>query len=1195
MTDWESLTSIQQIEKYIRYDRPITFDMYKKAFTINTDITANRSMLKYEFFIVELFKQTDIYHDNINNCGSNLKLKVKLKDAYNYIIYFLKNTLKINIDFYINDTDFKNNINSTDLNNIELQYEYVWSKIIMLFNFSYYIKQIEQKTNPLEQLLNFLFRKATNKITDKIKKIFSNININITDTIDVYILNDYINDINTNLSIENDIKQIFIKKYLEFDYTIHPEYDANLSNLKKIFADFEKQTQTNLKNSNFIYLDTEKLHDDNNIIYNFDITSDFSSIEEIEIIKLIIVEIFKDTKYYTDNNITVNTIENIKLHIHSILKKKLEKEKINYNANNDVINKIDKVIKKINDIFNSSFSLSTRDNIITFLKNIIVYFVLNEKYANMFNINNTNNNITVANTYLKEKLKINDIKNYLNNTIKLTNDYISNTIIIDVMNKITPINISANVKELSDNLNNLINFLKEKANENNITISFDKPITEILSILYNRKKLYEKYTNLLNNLNKLNDKFLNITTKTLIQQPAAPAPAAASAASAASAAATATPTTGGALQAASAASAAAPAAATAAAETVKVKYNVNPISSVNKNIQEKFKVFYELLGHEIVFKYKYNDDYLKNEDKDFKKLIRDIYEDNKLIEDTSDLYLFLIHDQFYLTRIFKLLIENSNLKELLNNAYDLLDIRINDEEKNNNNKYKESISYIKKRGSDDLIKILKRFEGIKQRIESGQPITRREKERFKGIIDELESEKLKITDKETIANIDEVIKYINTKKLTEKVNDIDESLIIEGYKKIIDFSSIASMFKIVVMFLILLCVFLYLFVLFISVFNVFNLIVRIIFDIIQIFYNKNISNNETLLYNIKSILNCSKDDYSDDILNVLNEQSMSLSVFNTTIYIIYILVFYALIYLLFRFYALMKIGHKFIGHPKDIDPEFELLIILGAILGFSIIHYIYYKIIYKELSYKIYTELNNNENEIDEFISNIFKNGTIKDNKQEFDNFFDILKEPSRRNELDIIISDKVLKLNNDWRTTSDLLQYLLIYDIYLYFEDNIILNNDIIELINIFLIIKIYGESKLDKNQKEKLKNNTFISFLDANERKLIKKYHEQLPFYETIPDDKLNYFIEINKELGKTIGNINKKIIEYKGSFYPFLFACIYIITICIFNFICVYVIMGLIANAKNSLPEIIINIANKYLKYCDYILSFIVYKER
>ena len=165
-----------------------------------------------------------------------------------------------------------------------------------------------------------------------------------------------------------------------------------------------------------------------------------------------------------------------------------------------------------------------------------------------------------------------------------------------------------------------------------------------------------------------------------------------------------------------------------------------------------------------MFKYKYNDDdYLKNEDKDFKKLIRDIYEDNKLIEDTSDLYLFLINDQFYLTQIFKLLIENSNLKKLLNKAYDLLDIRINDEEKNNNNKYKDNISYIKKRGSDDLIKILQRFEGIKQRIDSGQPITRREKERFIGIIDELESEKLKITDNDTITNIDEVINYINTK------------------------------------------------------------------------------------------------------------------------------------------------------------------------------------------------------------------------------------------------------------------------------------------------------------------------------------------------------------------------------------------------------------------------------------------------
>jgi hypothetical protein len=1088
---------------------------------INTDLLYQydyqRSMLTYEYAIVVKFKNTKIYQNNVNDCKKNLDSKNKLEYAYNYIISFLAN---INIlDINNIDNYFRNIPNN--LNEHEKKYEYVYN---ILNNYLYISDSISNfDFNLLTQNINLLTQGI-----DSLKENYINNTIIIT----------YLDNIKGIL--DTNQYGLFFKRYLELNYKTRPNYNTNLDNLKNIFDDFIQQTEINVKNSNFVYLDTEKLDTISN--YNFDNISDFSTIEEIEIIKLIIVEIFKDTKYYTANNITVNTIENIKLHIHSILKKKLETEKINYNTDNVVINKIDNVIKNFNDIFNSSFSLSTRDNIITFLKNIIVYF----KYVDDKNLNiNSTNQIYVSVNYLKQKLKITDIIDYCSNISKLTNNYISSTILHDVISKITLINNSADVRDLSNNLNNLINFLKNKANENNITISFDKPIIEILSILYNYKKLYEKYTNLLNNLNKLNDKFLNITTKTLIQQPA-------SAASASS----------------------------LAPETEAV--------DINKNIKKNFEVFYELLGYKIVFNYKYDEDYLKNQDKDFKKLIRDIYEDNKLIEDTSDLYLFLIIDQFYLTQIFKLLIENSNLKELLNKAYDLLDIRINDEENKINKEYKDSISNIKKKGNEELKKILQRFEGIKQRIESGQPITRREKERFKRIIDELESEKNKNDNKEIRNYIDEVINYINTKNLTEKVNDIDESLIIEGYKKIIDFSSIASMFKIVVMFLILLCVFLYLFVLFISVFNVFNLIVKIIFDIIQIFYNKNISNNETLLYNIKSILNCSRDDYSQDILNVLNEQSMSLSVFNTTIYIIYILVFYALIYLLFRFYALMKIGHKFIGHPKDIDPDFELLIILGAILGFSIIHYIYYKIIFKELSYNNYNELHKNESEIDELISKKF-NSEIKDNQAEFDNFFDILKEPSRRNEIDIIISDKVLKLNNDWVTTSDLLQYLLIYNIYLYFEDNIILNTNIIKDINTYLTSKIYN------NQKEKLKNNTFISFLDANERKLIKKYHEQLPFYETIPDDKLNYFIEINKELGKTIGNINKKIIGYNGSFYPFLFACIYIITICIFNFICVYVIMGLIANAKNSLPEIIINIANKYLKYCDYILSFIVYKER
>ena len=1096
-----------------------------------------RSMLTYEYYIVEKFKNTKIYQENVNDCKNNLDSKKKLKDAYNYIISFLK---EIDIlDFNNIDNYFKTI--SNNCNEHEKKYEYVYSIL------NRYLNSID--VPPPISDFNIDFSLLTQNIDTLHTQYINNTPI--------YTYLDNIKYI-----LYNNIYGLFFKTYLEFNYKKHPIYDTNLSNLPDIYNTFILDITVKFDKSVFLYLNTSLI--DNNPINNYTLNLNFSLIEEIEIIKSIIVEIFKDTKYYNITKFKLEKIDNIKSYILDTLGKKIRDEKENYSVDTNVKNKIENIYKNINNLFN--LNLNSKDNIILFLKNIIITFNFDNNSITI----NRDNTITINLGYLINKLKIDgDIVTKLGNKVNLSNKYISTSTITDVYNIILKINNSKNNTELITNLNDLTTTLKQDAKNKNISISFDNIIENIIYIIYSSEKLYKKYIKLLDNLKKLNDKFLNIETK---EAAAATAPAAAAAAPAPAPAPAAT----------------APAAALRAETDEK--------AAINEYIKRNFKVFYDLLNYKIEFKYKYNDDdYLKNEDKDFKKLIRDIYEDNKLIEDTSDLYIYLINDQFYLTQIFKLLIENSNLKVLLNKAYDLLDIRINDEEKNNNNKYKDNISYIKKKGSEELKKILQRFEGIKQRIESGQPITRREKERFKGIIEELESEKLKIDDQEIKKSIDEVINYINTKNLTEKVNDIDKSLIIEGYKKIIDFSSIASMFKIVVMFLILLCVFLYLFVLFISVFNVFNLIVRIIFDIIQIFYNKNISNNETLLYNIKSILNCSRDDYSHDILNVLNEQSMSLSVFNTTIYIIYILVFYALIYLLFRFYALMKIGHKFIGHPKDIDPEFELLIILGAILGFSIIHYIYYKIVFKEFSYNNYNELHKNESEIDKLISDILKNSTIKDNTQEFDNFFDILKEPSRRNEIDIIISDKVLKLNNDWRTTSDLLQYLLIYDIYLYFEDNIILNIDIIELINIFLTSKINDISKLDNNQKEKLKNTTFISFLDANERKLIKKYHEQLPFYETIPDDKLNYFIEINKELGKTIGNINKKIIGYNGSFYPFLFACIYIITICIFNFICVYVIMGLIANAKNSLPEIIINIANKYLKYCDYILSFIVYKER
>jgi hypothetical protein len=117
------------------------------------------------------------------------------------------------------------------------------------------------------------------------------------------------------------------------------------------------------------------------------------------------------------------------------------------------------------------------------------------------------------------------------------------------------------------------------------------------------------------------------------------------------------------------------------------------------------------------------------------------------------------------------------------------------------------------------------------------------------------------------------------------------------------------------------------------------------------------------------------------------------------------------------------------------------------------------------------------------------------------------------------------------------------------------------------------------------------FISLLDSNERRLIKPYHEELPFFSQIPSEKMEYFKIINEQIGDVIGVINKSIIKYSGTFYPFLFTCIYILIICIYNFISMYVIFKFISDNKDEeiFPKFIYTMADKFLEVYDKIYSF------
>jgi hypothetical protein len=71
------------------------------------------------------------------------------------------------------------------------------------------------------------------------------------------------------------------------------------------------------------------------------------------------------------------------------------------------------------------------------------------------------------------------------------------------------------------------------------------------------------------------------------------------------------------------------------------------------------------------------------------------------------------------------------------------------------------------------------------------------------------------------------------------------------------------------------------------------------------------------------------------------------------------------------------------------------------------------------------------------------------------------------------------------------------------------------------------------------------------------------------------------MNEKISQDIGAINKNIIKYTGTFYPFLFACIYIIGIFFFNVLCTYILMDYILSTERDelFMPFIYTIAKKY----------------
>ena len=463
----------------------------------------------------------------------------------------------------------------------------------------------------------------------------------------------------------------------------------------------------------------------------------------------------------------------------------------------------------------------------------------------------------------------------------------------------------------------------------------------------------------------------------------------------------------------------------------------------------------------------------------------------------------------------------------------------------------------------------KEFNSIVDKLLNNENITRKDMLFFDSIEDIIQNTTTKHTEDKK-----KLLEYIKEtkEKLTKKNIGFKEENIIDTTKTILNFIKVADIFKLILVGLTVICIIIYIMVLLISTYNFIFLLYKIIASIIYLYVNTVLTHNDSLSYTAKNIIRCTKNDYKYDIFNILNEQLTALSVFNTNLYIIYIILGYIILYLLYFIYS--SIFSKFYilnGNIRDIDPKFTLITLIVVIFSCSFIHLLIYKFLFKTVCFNSYKTSATDEKTVDDTIINYLSKFRSFNDTVENDKFYSLLTDSTKKDEIDIKFQNMVLELKDD-NTINNLGKYLLIYNINTYFQEYLYINDKTKELIKDYFDKVIKGDTPI----------NTFISFLDLNERRLIKASHEELPFYNQIPSDKIEYFKIINGDINDVLTSVNKSIIKYSGTFYPFLFTCIYIFIICIYNIITTYIILRYIVDNRDEqiFPQFIYTMSDKII---------------
>jgi len=517
-----------------------------------------------------------------------------------------------------------------------------------------------------------------------------------------------------------------------------------------------------------------------------------------------------------------------------------------------------------------------------------------------------------------------------------------------------------------------------------------------------------------------------------------------------------------------------------------------------------------------------------------------------------------------------------------------------DYEKETDEKKKEKIQKIQERFNAMIIKYLSQetevngefeeasqlFESlktIKQKLEKGEKLQKDEFDKLNNqdkLIKKLQDNKIYKDNNEyleTIKSIRGLYDSIkNEGKSKEKLEEIQtakqegkemDDFVIDPNK--IYFADYVQVFKLSLKLLVYVAIFMIFFILLLSVVAFFKLLYDLIMNIIYLFVNGSTSTRGlTLDYLSKSITRCTKTNYDFDRFYILTEQKQNLTLFNIGIYMIYLLIIYIFLYFILLLYA--KVVDKvYIANPSEIDKNSLFLTILIVIIGYSIIHLFIFKKIYKEYVYIPYKEIEKREKEIDGKVSDyilIYSDDEQKDILID-EVFFNILYDPSRIDELNKIFEEGIKTENNE----NCLEQKIIIYNLYNYLREYIVFDAVMQEKFKEYCTTTVENKPLYKENITM-----TFISLLDNNEVKMIKKYNEELPYYTNVSDDKLDYFNKLNMNINEKIKNINIKILINTNTSIPFFLTILYILFIVILNIVVIYIIIQVILSSSDGKNE-------------------------